>query len=308
MRFAVHLPVDRTELGAEFVSAEGLSQCSQQAEACGFEAVYVTDHPAPDDAWLQSGGHHSLDPFTALSFAAAATSQLKLMTNILVLPYRNALLQAKSVASLDRLSGGRVILGVGAGYLQSEFDACGANMENRGKVIEENLQVMKSAWTGEVINIQGRGFSAQNIRQQPTPLQNPHPPIWMGGNSPAAMRRAAQYCDGWLPIPVPAKMAGRVRTQALTDIHDLANAIGVLRELEQQFERSKPLSICMVPFGLSMFTKKRPEAQILIDQFGKMQELGVNYCNISLPCQSRQEYLDQLEAFEQDIIVQLKES
>ncbi|MCH8283798.1 MAG: LLM class flavin-dependent oxidoreductase, partial [Chloroflexi bacterium] len=126
-------------LGEEFVSAAGVMEVSRAAEAAGFDAVTVTDHPFPEDEWMRSGGHNALDPFVALSFAAAATTRLRLLTSIYVLPYRNPFLAAKSVASLDALSGGRVIFGIAAGYLEPEFEALGVSFDKRNELTDEAI-------------------------------------------------------------------------------------------------------------------------------------------------------------------------
>jgi alkanesulfonate monooxygenase SsuD/methylene tetrahydromethanopterin reductase-like flavin-dependent oxidoreductase (luciferase family) len=127
MRFTIGLPTDHVSHANEFVTGTSVMECAAAAEAAGFDDCFVTDHPAPDAKWLAGGGHHALDPFVALSFAAAATTRLRVQTHILVLPYRNPLLTAKSVLSLDVLSGGRVILGVASGYLKPEFAALGVD-------------------------------------------------------------------------------------------------------------------------------------------------------------------------------------
>ena len=194
MQFAVQLPVDRVDLGAEFSSATGIADCARHAEATGFNAVFVTDHPAPDDRWLARGGHHSFDPFVALTCVACSTTTLKLFTNILVLPYRNPLIVAKSSASLDTISNGRLILGVGAGYLEGEFRACGVDITERGLLMEEALQAMKLVWSGESFQFKGQHFQADGNTALPRPVQAPHPPIWMGGNSGAAMNVRSTLC------------------------------------------------------------------------------------------------------------------
>ncbi|CAA0080700.1 putative protein [Halioglobus japonicus] len=302
MQFAVQLPVDRIDLGAEFSSAQGITECARHVEAAGFNAAFVTDHPAPDDRWLARGGHHSFDPFVALSFAAGCTTSLKLFTNILVLPYRNPLIVAKSAASLDALSNGRMIMGVGAGYLEGEFRACGVNIEERGQLMEEALQAMKLAWSGESFSFKGSHFQADGNTALPRPVQTPHPPIWMGGNSTAAMRRAAQYCDGWLPFPVKGKLASHVRTKELADLKGLENAIADLRKLEQQFDRRQPLDICMIPFGLDMHSGMNWDAGAVLDQCEQLQALGVSWINISLPCDSKSQYFEASSWFAEKVI------
>ncbi len=131
MRLSVGLPTHRVDRADEFVTADAVAQLAAAAEAAGFDAVFVTDHPFPTDGWLAHGGHHALDPLVALAFAAAATRTLRLHTNLFVLAYRNPFVSAKAIATLDVLSGGRVILGVGAGYLEGEFDALGAPFDER---------------------------------------------------------------------------------------------------------------------------------------------------------------------------------
>lgn len=302
MQFAVQLPVDRVDLGAEFCSAQGITDCARHVEKIGFDATFVTDHPAPEDRWLAKGGHHSFDPFVALSCAAGCTTTLKLLTNILVLPYRNPIIVAKSAASLDTISNGRMIMGVGAGYLEGEFRACGVDIEERGQLMEEALQAMKLVWSGESFRFKGKHFEADGNTALPRPIQTPHPPIWMGGNSTAAMRRAAQYCDGWLPFPVKGKLASHVRTKELADINGLQSAINDLRQLEQQFERSRPLDICMIPFGLDMHSGMNWNAEAVLEQCRQLQALGVSWINISLPCDSKSQYLEASSWFAEEII------
>ncbi len=121
--YSLELPTQRVDAGAEFVSASAISDVARAAEEAGFAAVHVTDHPAPDAKWLDHGGHHALDPFVALSFAAAATSTVKVLTNVYIAAYRNPFLGAKSIQSLAVLSGNRLIVGAAAGYLKPEFRA-----------------------------------------------------------------------------------------------------------------------------------------------------------------------------------------
>jgi alkanesulfonate monooxygenase SsuD/methylene tetrahydromethanopterin reductase-like flavin-dependent oxidoreductase (luciferase family) len=147
MRFALGLPTTQVGTPDEFLTGAAIAEMARHAEDLGFEAVHVTDHPAGDQQWLDTGGHHALDPFVALSFAAAATTRLRVQTHIIVLPYRNPFLTAKSVLSLDVLSGGRLTLGVAAGYLRSEFNALGVDFNERNELFDEALEVMRLALT-----------------------------------------------------------------------------------------------------------------------------------------------------------------
>ena len=181
MKFHVGLPTDRVDAGAEFVSAEGIAVVARAAENAGFHSVFVTEHPYPEDAWLASGGHHALDPFVALSFAASATTTVRLFTNLCVVPYRNPFLVAKAAMTLDVLSGGRLTLGVGAGYLEPEFRALGVDFDERNELLDEGLVAIKRAWTESGVEMTGRHFEVRGHTMLPRPAQSPHPPIWVGG-------------------------------------------------------------------------------------------------------------------------------
>jgi probable F420-dependent oxidoreductase len=191
-----------------------------------------------------------LDPFVALAFAAAATTRLRLHTNLCIPAYRNPFLLAKSVASLDALSGGRVILGIGAGYLRSEFDALGMPFDQRNDATDEAIKAMRAAWTGDSVAMDGTRFHARGNTMLPTPAQAGGPPIWIGGNSRTAVRRAVQLADGWSPFPNPAKSAERRRTPALETIDDLRRFIALARDEAEAAGRTAPLEIVFMPLGL----------------------------------------------------------
>src|SRR3954453_22234633 len=152
MQVSLGLPVHRVDAAAEFVTGDAVAEISRAAETAGFAAVFVTDHPAPPARWVDRGGHVTTDPLVTLAFAAASTTTLRLQTNLLVPAYRHPLLSAKAIASLDVLSGGRVIPGVGAGYLEGEFAAVGADFEARNDVLDETIRTMRRAWSGEVVD------------------------------------------------------------------------------------------------------------------------------------------------------------
>jgi probable F420-dependent oxidoreductase len=268
MRFTIGLPTDHVARADEFVTGEAVMACARAAEDAGFDACFVTDHPAPDIKWLEGGGHHALDPFVALSFAAAATTRLRVQTHILVLPYRNPLLTAKSVLSLDVLSGGRVILGVAAGYLKPEFAALGVNFDERNELTDEAIDVMRTIWTEGRIETEGRNFRTRGTTMAPPPPQRPHPPIWVGGNSTAAIRRAVERGQGWVPFPNPPGVRA-VRTPPLSDLGELARRIAVLREHAATIGRTEPLDICFSPF--------QHDPAAIVDEVHELEQLGVTW-------------------------------
>ena len=209
MQMSVRLPTHRVDRGDEFLSPGAIGELSSAAEAVGFGAVFTTEHPFPGDQWLAHGGHHALDPLVALSFAAAATSKIRLHTNLFILAYRNPFMAAKGIASLDVLSGGRVTIGTGAGYLEPEFTALGVPFADRGDRTDEAIRAMKAAWTGESVTWDGEFFQAPGNTMLPVPVQQPHPILWIGGNSRRAIRRAVELGDGWCPFPNPPGPAPR---------------------------------------------------------------------------------------------------
>lgn len=201
MRFTITHPMHSHPYNPELVSGDGIGKVAAATEAAGIHGFGFTDHPAPSQRWLDAGGHDALDPFVALGFAAATTSTLRLIPNIVVLPYRNPFVVAKSGATLDLLSGGRFTLAVGVGYLKREFAALGVSYDERAELFEEALQVIRAVWTEDDISFEGKHFSARGITAHPRPLSSPHPPIWIGGNTTASRQRVAQYGDGWCPFP-----------------------------------------------------------------------------------------------------------
>jgi probable F420-dependent oxidoreductase len=305
MKFTFHLPVDHVQSPDQFLTASAIAEMAQALERAGIDAAYVTDHPAPADRWLQSGGHHALDPFVALAFAAAATTRLLLHTNIIVIPYRNPFMIAKSVASLDVLSGGRVIMGLGSGYLEGEFKALGAIFTGRGAVMDEAIELMKQVWTGQSVSFQGEYFQADGNTALPVPAQHPHPPIWVGGNTDRAIRRAVETGDGWSPFPVKGKMTQRVRTDEIVTIDDLKRKIDQANALGQEIGRAKPIDVCMTPFGLTMQSGQRPEASAIVDGLSALAEIGVTWSSIALLCSDRREYLDNVDWFAREVIAVL---
>lgn len=174
---------------------------AKAAEASGLESVWTGEHvvlpdprvaPSPSDPQTPL-----LDPAVALSHIAAHTSRLRLGTGVIILPQRNPLVLAKELASVDVVSQGRLIFGLGAGYLEPEFRALGAPFEDRGAVTDEAIAAIKAMWTMEKPAYKGRFFSFEGIDAQPRPVQKPHPPIVVGGMSRSGAKRAARYGNGW---------------------------------------------------------------------------------------------------------------
>ena len=244
MRFTVEHPVGQSGCHPGLYQQEGLTAFVQAAEEVGFDAVAFTEHPAPSLTWLRAGGHESLDPLTALAFTAAVTTRIRLMTYLLVMPYRNPLLAAKMIATVDLLSEGRLTVGAGGGYLKSEFFALGVDFDERGALFDEALDVLRGLWAGESLSFEGRHFTARGQVSTPAPVQRPHPPIWIGGNGRNARRRVARAADGWMPLLIGEETAATTRMPALATPAELGVAIQELRGMLTEVGR-EPSSVAV---------------------------------------------------------------
>jgi probable F420-dependent oxidoreductase len=303
MEFVLGLPTDQAERQSEFLTAEAVGEVAHAAERAGFAAVGVTDHPFPQDKWLQRGGHQALDPMVALSFAAARTISIRLLTNVYVLPYHNPFLTARAVASLDVLSNGRVIFGTAVGYLRSEFAALGLGYDDRGARTDQALELMKRAWTGQSVTLERPPHVVAGHTMRPPPMQRPHPPIWIGGNSRRAMQRVVEHAQGWMPMPQPQEMAKLTRTPALETVEQLAERISVLRAAAGKAARSDPLDVCFVPFGMRM--TEHPDHEdfaALGEHLDSYANAGVTWLSVPFSGETRDELLAAIEAFAKLVI------
>ena len=294
--YSLELPTQRVEAVAEFVSADAITEIARVAEASGFSAVHVTDHPAPDAKWLDHGGHHALDPFVALSFAAAATTDVKLLTNVYIAAYRNPFLGAKSIQSLDILSGGRLILGTAAGYLKPEFRALGIDFDSRGALLDEALDVLTKVLTGEDVAYEGSSFSARGVRLNPVPTTPP--PIWVGGNSKPAVRRAISRAQGWAPFNTFG-YATASRTAEISTLEDVEAAIAWAKNYAVEIGRTEPLDICFSAGNLLDDSRSTDERHATIKQ---LEATGVTWLTVAPAGADRAEYLDHAHAFAEEFI------
>jgi len=183
--------------GANLASLE---RWAQLAEALGYHFVMISDHVAVTSDVHSQYPAPFYDPFIALAWLAGVTKNLELGATVIILPYRHPLLTARMAANIDQLCRGRFILGVGVGWAKQEFQALGIPFEQRGAIANEYLEVIKKCWTNDVVSYEGRYVSFREVYTGPRPARSPHPPIWVGGSSEPAMRRAARYGDAWHPI------------------------------------------------------------------------------------------------------------
>jgi probable F420-dependent oxidoreductase len=206
MDFGLHLPGSTPG-----VKSEDLVRFAQQAEALGFYCVTVADHvivpknisipyPYTVDGKYPGSGYH-LETLTTMSFLAGATERIRFVTSVMIAPYRNPILTAKMLASLDVLSAGRVIVGLGVGWMKEEFENLKAPpFQERGRVTDEYIKAFRELWTQENPSFHGKYCNFSEIVFLPKPVQKPTIPIWIGGHSKQALRRAGELGDGWHPI------------------------------------------------------------------------------------------------------------
>jgi probable F420-dependent oxidoreductase len=218
-----------------------IDQLAQDAEARGFDSLWVTDHshiPASRAKAFPGGGElpkhffHMADPFVSLTAAAIATDTIKIGTCVCLLSEREPISLAKTVATLDRISGGRFQFGVAGGWIAEAMENHGTPFKKRWQVVRERVEAMKAIWTQEEASYEGEFVKFEKIISYPKPLQAPHPPIIMGSASALARKRAVRYCDGWIPVD--------------TRVEDLPGAMADLKRDAEEAGRdpaSIPISI-----------------------------------------------------------------
>jgi len=188
-------------LGFE-ASPDAIIAAAKKAEEVGFDSIFVNDHIVVGDDVRSAPWTNVYDPFVAMSFIAAHTARIGVGVSVLIMPYRNPIDTAKALATLDCMSGGRLIVGVGAGWNEAEFAALGVPFHERGVRTNEYLRLWQACWAPGKVSFAGKFVSFADMHVKPKPLQQPHPPIWIGGASDAALGRAARFAAIWQPTPL----------------------------------------------------------------------------------------------------------
>lgn len=268
---------------------------ARSLEAAGWDGLAYTEHPAPGRRWLAEGsGHQTLDPFVALGAAAAVTERLTLVTYLAVLPYRNPFLTAKAAATLDIISRGRFVLGVGTGYLKGEFHALGVDFDERNTLFDEAIEAMRLHWSGEPFNYEGTHFNARDLLALPKP-SGPIP-IWLGGNAKLTRRRVAEKAQGWMPMTGSAELAATTRTAQLTGLDDVAAAIREVKEAAG--DRSDELDF-MVLYTDESILEAGTDVERHRDQLGRMRDAGATWVSFAFDLPTEGRTHEFIEAFAQ---------
>ncbi len=305
MRYGFYLP---TRGGC--ATPQALETIVQRGEALGFHSVMIADHVVFPTAIASRypytvsgefpGGGDALEQLTLVAFVAGRTRALRLVTSVMILPYRNPVLTAKMLATVDVLSSGRLTVGVGVGWLREEFEALGApNFERRGAASDEYLRIFKTLWTENPASFAGEFYRFAGLRCLPHPVQKPHPPIWIGGHSAPALRRVARHGDGW--HPVGANPAVPLRPAELRTSLD---RLFRLTEAEKRDPSALTISFKAPVYDVTATTltgsERRPfsgTAQQVADDIATYEKTGVHELIFDFRSDHLEETLDRMERF-----------
>ena len=298
----------------DMASPANLRTLAQRAESLGFDSAWVSDHiilPRSVDSFYPYAANgvatfrpdeDYYEPLAALNFLAGCTQKIRLGTHVLILPYRNPVLTAKMISTLDVLSEGRFILGAGVGWMEEEFKALGLDtFAQRGAVTDEYIQLFKELWTKDNPEFQGEHYQLLESGFQPKPIQKPHPPIWIGGHTNPAIRRAAKYGDGWMPIGL--------RPPAILEPEELAEKIARLRRLTMEAGRPEDaVSLCFstgVTFDDSPGATRRMmsgRAEQIAADLRQYQDLGIRNFILGFPGDSVAAVDEAMEQFSNQVM------
>ncbi|QBD78760.1 LLM class F420-dependent oxidoreductase [Ktedonosporobacter rubrisoli] len=309
MEFGIFLPISGRASGPDT-----LIEAARSAEAQGFNAVWSADRVVTpwqiNTSYPYSENHEFivppdrpfLDSLTCLAFLAGCTEKITLGISVLVLPYRHPLYWARVAVSIERLSRGRLIMGVGIGWMEEEFAALDVPFKARGRMTDEQLQIIDALWTQEHINFTGQYYNFQDLAFHPKPLQKPRIPIWVGGEGQQAQRRAARYGDAWFPYFVtitPAELqAGYAHVQAQA------------REAGRNPEQI--LLTCCRPIELTAQPVPQDERHLrgtpeqLVEALQEYRRIGVKHLALQFMVPRWPDRVEQIARFAQEVMPQLR--
>ena len=300
-------------------SPETLVRLAHRGEELGFDIITIPDHVviprdiasrypySEDGAFAGKDPGECLEQLTVAAFLAASTTKLRILTSIMVLPHRHPVLAAKTLATIDFLSGGRLTVGVGAGWMREEFEALGAPpFEHRGTVSGEYLEAFKEMWTNDTPSYSGTYARVSDVTFLPQPVQKPHPPIWVGGESPPALRRTGQYGDAWYPI-------GNNPQFPMDTTERLANGMATVREHAERAGRD-PAGMDFA-YSAGWYDDTAPQMgadghrriftgtpEQVASDIREFQGLGVNHLMIGVQAAKPDESIARMERFASEVL------
>lgn len=303
------LPADRLSIGMQLpiqsqsslfaedweadAGADDLARVARAADDAGFAYIAVCDHVAIPASRAEAMGTEWWDTVATLGWLAGITKRVRLLSHVYVPAYRHPLVVAKAFATLDVVSGGRIVMGVGAGHVEEEFEALGVPFDERGALLDESIDALRTAFAEDYPTLPGPRWVAADVGQHPRPIQEDGPPIWVGGSSRAAMRRAAIRGDGWLPQgPVTAELVAdllAMREEAgRTGRFDIGALAGPVHVGDPSWDMVRP----------TLTGEPEKIAHVL----GRFSDLGVAQAQIQLRSRSVAELVDQIGRFGTEVL------
>lgn len=309
MQLGVFLPIS-----GRAASRKTLMQAARQAESLGYDSVWAADriiipwqintvYPYSKEAtFIVPPDRPFFEPLTCLAFLAGCTERIRLGMSVMVLPYRHPLYWAKIATTLDHLSSGRLIMGVGVGWMEEEFNALAAPFAERGRVSDEQLRLLDNLWRDERVSFEGKHYAVKDIAFNPKPLQKPRIPIWVGGEGPLAQRRAGTYGDGWFPYFV------RITPGALA--HRFDNVKRSAREAGRNpgalaFACCLPIELTPVDVPQEPDYLKGSTSQVS-EALQKFRDVGVAHIGLQFMVPHWPERQEQIERFAKEVLPTLK--
>jgi len=270
-----------------------------RAEHLGYDSIWVSDHVVVPHANVVNFGETVFDPLVTLAVVAGATSRVRLGTTVLIVPYRNPVVTAKMISSLDALSGGRFILGIGAGWVAAESVALGVPFAERGAMTDEYLETMRELWTSREPSFTGKYTQFSGLVFEPKPLQKPYPPIWVGGHSRAALRRTVQFGAAWHPINrSPEELrAGRAELTRLSKVRGRAEPPTVTLRNDARVLRPGQ----SVPASTHGGRVLAGERAALVDQIVELADCGVGHLVLEFLAADGHELVEQMTTFAEQV-------
>jgi probable F420-dependent oxidoreductase len=309
MKFGVFLPISGRAAGPDT-----LREAAQSAEAQGFDAVWSADRVVTpwkiNTSYPYSENHEFivppdrpfLDSLTCLAFLAGCTEKITLGISVLVLPYRHPLYWTRVAASIEQLSRGRLIMGVGVGWMEEEFDALGVSYKDRGRMTDEQLEIVASLWTQEHVSYNGQFYRFHDLAFYPRPVQQPRIPIWIGGEGVSAQRRTARYGDAWFPYFV--EIAPRELRAGYENVLRLALAAG--RNPEHiLLTCCRPIEVTREPVPQDE-RHLRGSPEQLVEALLAYREIGVEHLALQFMVPRWPERVEQIERFAREVMPHLR--
>lgn len=309
MKFGVFLPISGRAAGSAT-----LTEAAREAEALGYDSVWAADRivipweiktPYPyseEQQFIVPPDRPFLEPLSCLAFLAGRTERIMLGMSVLVLPYRHPLYWAKVATTIDHLSNGRLILGVGVGWMAEEFEALGAQFKDRGNLSDEQLELISVLWRQDRVRFEGRYYRSDDIAFYPKPLQKPRIPIWVGGEGARAQRRAAAYGDAWFPYFVritPRELARRFENVR-------SHAAGAGRNPDEiRFACCLPIEVSRDPVAQEE-DRLRGTPEQLAQALVRYREIGVEHIALQFMVPHWPERRAQIERFARAVMPEFK--